>query len=296
MSHLQFKQHHLTCVVQEELGRLGEGVNETKIAAVAIRNNLHLKTLFHWLSPPDPSSNATIARARRHAGTGTWLLKSGAFYKWQTGKRQHLWLYGLVGYGKTVLSATILEHLEQTDAHPTLAFFFDFNDTRKQTLENLLCSLAFQLYQIGGEAASKLDDLFTSYNDGCRHLDISTLSACVDSMLQCYSKTNIVLDALDECTTRRELLSWIRRLASSSTISNTKLIVTGRPEADFLREIPRVFGKDNCVPIDKEAVNADICSYVTAELHQRPEFVDKGIPPGILEQIHSRLVEGADGM
>ncbi|KAF6785045.1 hypothetical protein CSOJ01_15658 [Colletotrichum sojae] len=282
--------------IQEDLGCVHQDVIRTKAAVIASRNDQHVEKLHRWISPADPSTNAMRARECRHAGTGSWLLQNAAFREWEAGQRQHLWLYGLAGCGKTVLSTTILDHLEQTGAHLTLRFFFDFNDTRKQKLEDLLRSLAFQLYHASAEAAKRLDNLFTSSDKGRRQPDVSALSACVDSMLQSSPKVAVILDALDECTTRRELISWIGGLSSSSNTSSIKLIVTGRPEAEFQSKLPRLFDESNCMLLDKEAVNGDIHSYVDHELNQRPDFKDKRIPHHLLDQIRSRVGAGADGM
>jgi hypothetical protein len=252
----------------------------------------HFAKIKRWLSPPGYSTNANLARERRHPGTGTWLLNSPTFQEWKLGLRQHLWLYGLAGCGKTILSTTILDQLLQIDTYTTLAFFFDFSDPGKQKLENLLRSLAVQLYHPGNEATRRLDNLFTSHDDGRRQPDTNALSACVDTMIQIAGKVFIIIDALDECTAREELLHWIRGLASS----NAQLLVTGRPEADFQREIPRLFDKCNCVLLDKRAVNADIRSYVEATLEQKPDFVDKKLSPSILEEMRDKIGNGADGM
>ncbi|EXA31380.1 hypothetical protein FOVG_17351 [Fusarium oxysporum f. sp. pisi HDV247] len=252
----------------------------------------HFAKIKQWLSPSDYSTNANLARERRHPGTGTWLLNSPAFQEWKLGTRQHLWLYGLAGCGKTILITTILDHLLQLDTYTTLAFFFDFNDVRKQKLEDLLRSLAIQLYHTGNEAARRLDSLFTSHDDGRRQPDTNALSACADTMVQITEKVVIVLDALDECTTRRELLQWLKHLASRKA----QLIVTGRPEAEFQSAIPRSFGKRNCVQLDKNVVNGDIRSYVEATLEQKPDFVDKKLSPSILEEIRDKIGDGADGM
>jgi hypothetical protein len=245
-----------------------------------------------WLSPPDYSTNANLARKHRHPGTGTWLLNSPVFQEWKLGSRQHLWLYGLAGCGKTILSTTILDHLLQTNTHTTLAFFFDFNDARKQKLEDLLRSLAVQLYHTGNEAARRLNSLFTSHDDGRKQPDTTALSACVDTMIQTAGKIFIIIDALDECTAREELLQWLKHLASRKA----QLIVTGRPEVEFQSAIPRWFNKHNCVLLDKHAINADIRSYVEATLKQKADFVDKKLSPSILEEMRDKIGNRADGM
>ncbi|KAM5359065.1 hypothetical protein ACJA88_015226 [Fusarium oxysporum] len=278
--------------ISEVLSSIESTGNETKHAVMSMASDHRFARIERWLSPPDCSTNANLARERRHPGTGTWLLNSPAFQEWKLGSRQHLWLHGLAGCGKTILSTTILDHLLQINTHTTLAFFFDFSEPKKQKLENLLRSLAIQLYHTGNEAARRLDSLFNSHDDGRRQPDTTALSACVDTMIQTAGKGFIIIDALDECTTREELLHWIRGLASS----NAQLLVTGRPEAEFQGEIPRLFDERNCVLLDKQAVNADIRSYVEATLEQKPDFVGKKLSQGILDDIRDKIGDGADGM
>ncbi|KAF5707794.1 hypothetical protein FMUND_10944 [Fusarium mundagurra] len=259
--------------ISEVLSSIESTGNETKHAVMSMASDHRFAKIERWLSPPDYSTNANLARKRRHPGTGTWLLNSPTFQEWKLGARQHLWLYGLAGCGKTILSTTILDHLLQIDTHTTLAFFFDFNDARKQKLEDLLRSLAVQLYHTGKEAVSRLDSLFSSHDEGRRQPDTNALSACVDTMIQIAGKVFIIVDALDECTAREELLQWLKHLSSGKV----QLLVTGRPEADFQREIPRSFDERNCVLLDKKSVNADIRSYVNVTLEQKPDFVDKNL-------------------
>ncbi|EXK80973.1 hypothetical protein FOQG_14583 [Fusarium oxysporum f. sp. raphani 54005] len=266
--------------------------NETNHAVMSMASDHRFAKIKVWLSPSDYSTNANLARKRRHPGTGAWLLNSPVFQQWKLGSRQHLWLYGLAGCGKTILSTTILDHLLQIDTHTTLAFFFDFSDPRKQKLEDLLRSLAVQLYHTGNKAARRLDSLFTSHDDGRRQPDTNALSACVDTMIQTAGKVSIIIDALDECTTREELLQWLKHLTSRKA----QTIVTGRPEVEFQSAIPRSFGKRNCVQIDKYVVNGDIRSYVEAMLEQKPDFVDKKLSPDILEEIRDKIGNGAEGM
>ncbi|KAG7149762.1 Vegetative incompatibility protein HET-E-1 like [Verticillium longisporum] len=269
---------------------------EIKDARITMKSDDHLTELQHWLSPPDYSTNAKLARERRHAGTGAWFLESPVSQEWKAGRRRHLWLYGLAGCGKTVLSTTILDHLSQTGRHVTLAFFFDFNDTKKQTLNGLLRSLAIQLYHTGGEAARKLDSLLASHGDDRRQPDMSGLSACVESMIKVSGNVTVVLEALDECTTKGQFLSWMRSVVSDSAFGNVQLIATGRPEAEFQQEIPDYWGQENCVSLDKKAVDADIRSYVVARLTQSSDFVDKKLPQDLLNEIRNKVGNGADGM
>ena len=67
-----------------------------------------------WLSPPDPSTNYNRALQQRQEGTGLWFLQSPMYIQWKTQQNSALWLYGIPGCGKTILSSTIIEDLEKT--------------------------------------------------------------------------------------------------------------------------------------------------------------------------------------
>ncbi|KAM9877286.1 hypothetical protein VDGL01_08620 [Verticillium dahliae] len=52
-------------------------------------------------------------------------------------------LYGLLGYGKIVLSTTVLDYITKEKDRLLIRFFFDFSDKPKQTIDSMLRSLAF---------------------------------------------------------------------------------------------------------------------------------------------------------
>lgn len=232
----------------------------------------------------------------RHEGTGAWLLENPVFQEWYSGSRRHLWLNGLAGCGKTVLSATVLDHLAKGDDRLILRFFFDFSDVTKQTLDGMLRSLTFQLYQDGAGSASLLDASFQSHKNGRDQPTSKTLEDLVYKMLAVQKRSFIVLDALDESTTRTELLLWIKRVASWPEAGDVRLICTGRPEPEFMREIPLFLGMGSCLALDKESINADIRSYVAAQLSRRRDFRDKPLSQDLLKGIQKKVGDGADGM
>lgn len=149
-----------------------------------IRSNRHADKIKRWLCPPNPSENAKIGRDFRHEGTGAWLLKTPIFRSWHSGSHRHLWLHGLAGCGKTVLSATVLDHLTKRNDSLILSFFFDFSDTTKQTLDGMLRSLAFQLFQDGAGAAIYLDALFRAHQNGSNQPTTKDLLHTIFKMLK----------------------------------------------------------------------------------------------------------------
>ena len=129
-----------------------------------------------WLLPPDPSINYNKALGQRYEGSGLWFLASGAFTKWKTQRSSFLWLHGIPGCGKTILSSAIIKNLDSIlSSQPLLYFYFDFNDTSKQILDSMVRSLISQLYYKCEDTWKQLDSLFSSYIDGRRQLSCELL-------------------------------------------------------------------------------------------------------------------------
>ena len=132
----------------------------------------------------------------------------------------------------------VLDHLAKRNDRLVISFFFDFGETAKQTVDGMLRSLAFQLYQGGADSASVLDASFQTHQDGRDQPATKTLSDVLYKMLAVQKKVSIVLDALDESITRAELLLWIKDAVCKPELGHVQLICTGRPEGDFLRDMP----------------------------------------------------------
>ncbi|KGO42437.1 NACHT nucleoside triphosphatase [Penicillium expansum] len=282
--------------VQRQIGSLQQTTVATKAATDYIGSGLRADRIRRWLCPPNPSTNANHAKTLRHEGTGAWLLESPVFKSWHSGSRRHLWLHGLAGCGKTVLSTTVLDYLAKGSDGLILIFFFDFSDSTKQTWDGMLRSFAFQLYQGEVGSAAHLDTLFKAHQDGSSQPTTKALSDIVFKMLLIDRKVSIVLDALDESKTRNDVLMWIKEVISRPELSHIQLLYTSRPESEFQRYIPPLIGEDNCLSLGKQAINSDIRSWVTAQLSQRRDFTENHLSQDILERIRIKVGDGADGM
>ncbi|KAH6693976.1 ankyrin repeat-containing domain protein [Plectosphaerella plurivora] len=255
----------------------------------------HADNIRAWLQPPDTSSNENQARKLRHGGTGMWLLGHPAFQSWCAGSRQYLGLLGVTGCGKTILSTTVLDHLVLRGDRRVLRFFFDFSDGQKRTLDGMLRSLAFQLYQNTTTGAELLDKLFNNHGDGRHQPPMKAVSDVVYEMLAADTMVCIVLDALDEAANRRELLDWIEDISSRPDLTHVRLLCTARPEPEFLAGSSLMIRKNSWILLRREAVNADIRAYVAGQLADRWDFQVKRLPQDLIEQIVAEVGGGADG-
>lgn len=211
-----------------------------------------------------------------------------------------MWLYGIPGCGKIILSSTIIEDLEKRDAsQKPLYFYFDFTDTYKQSLDKMVRSLTSQLYR--RESVQRhLHSLYSSCEDGKRQPSVDSLCKTFQDMIQQVGEVWIVLDALDECQIRKEypvggLLPWIEHLLGSQQ-TNVHLLVTSRPEQDIKSAIGNWAREQDIVPIQSGLVAEDIRAYVHTRVRKHQGLSRWQSRPEEQGEIEAALTEKANGM
>ncbi|THW42121.1 hypothetical protein D6D22_05067 [Aureobasidium pullulans] len=269
--------------------------DRTNASVAEVKLDVRHQQLHNWLSPPDPSTNFNEAILHRHKGTGRWFVEGDLFQFFKESRVPYLWLSGLAGCGKTVLSASIIEDLQQSRLSRSttlLYFYFDFNDVRKQTLDGLLRSLVWQL----SSSSSNYASLEIPYNHNKLQPSILKLKELLKTMLFASSgHVIIVLDALDECTERSELLPWLSQIAGRCT-SNVQIIITSRKEYDIRVALEKWMTTDSMISIPHSQVDEDIRTYVRARI-----ISDEGLKrwenkPRVQDKIEKHLMGKAQGM
>jgi len=256
--------------------------------------------IARWLSPPDPSINYNRALTQRHAGTGQWLLQSPTYSRWTEESASFLWLHGIPGCGKTVLSTTAIENLkDDTRVNLVLYFYFDFSDVQKQQLDHAIRALASQLYDTGqADVRRHLEACFGSHSNGRRQPSLDTLRKTFQEMAQSAGELWVVLDALDECKVeqqhRSELLDWIRDVRASG--SNVHLLVTSRPEHDIQSAVAKWAPVDSAIPLQSELVQKDISSYIGWEVRHRKGLNRWHEREDVQKEMEDALTDKANGM
>ncbi len=93
-----------------------------------------------------------------------------------------------------------------------LYFYFDFNDVEKQEQEKMIRSLILQLSSQCESTSQGLEALHSSCMNDERQPMHDKLLATLHQMMKSFEKTFVILDALDECSKRRELLEDIEEI------------------------------------------------------------------------------------
>lgn len=282
---------------------MAESIKQIHSEIQEIAHNNRRDKVDQWLSPSDPSSNYNKALSARYQDSGRWFLQSDSYSTWKTEPSSFLWLHGIPGCGKTVLSSTIIEDLKrsktETNYQPILYFYFDFTDINKQSLDNAIRSLISQLYKEKENVRKRLDILYSSSDDGRQQPTIESLCALFQSMVQEAGEVWVVLDALDECQKRNDypaggLLAWIESLRDSHM--NIHLLITSRPEQDIEEAIAKIAWKEEIIPLQSDLIQDDIRRYIEERVRHSNGLSRWHKRLDIQRNIKDTLIEKANGM
>jgi hypothetical protein len=270
-------------------------------AAVHSLNIVHRQAKANqWLNAPDPSLNYNEAQKHRHPGSGIWFLKCERYSTWKTSQNSFLWLHGIPGCGKTVLTSTIIGDLKNSNDLDrfTLYFYFDFTDPNKQTVDGMLRSLINHVCYLSQSSQGHLESLFVSCEQGNRQPTHEELQMTFLQMIREIGDVWIVLDAIDECRTRQgafqeALLCWIRDLISQQ--HDIHLLITSRPEEYIDSEI-REWAPESPMEILNDAIMGDISDYVSTRVRLGNGLKRWRSRPNVQSEIESAITKKSGGM
>ncbi|KAL8699990.1 MAG: hypothetical protein Q9201_005685 [Fulgogasparrea decipioides] len=289
----------LSRAISDDIKALHGDINEITVGVTSIQMGERMKSIRRWLSAPDPSSNFNKALKDRHANTGNWFIKSNAFSKWLSESGSPLWLYGIPGCGKTILSSTIIHHTlrycqSRTDS-VVLYFYFDFNDIEKQEQEKMVRSLNVQLASQCASTSHALENLYSSCSDGQRQPTCDMLLESLHQMMRGLKETYIILDALDECLKGDELMTSIEELTSWKDAS-LHILATSRREKDIEEWMEPLVGDQEPICIQSRLVDNDIRAYIHDTLRTDRVLKKWNRQPLVLQEIEEKLMDKADGI
>ncbi|CAN9201287.1 unnamed protein product [Alternaria alternata] len=156
-----------------------------------------------------------------YPGTCSWLLSDMTFQEWFEHRENNLtgsnllWLNGKPGSGKTVLASFVVEEARKLESNPTVLFFyFKKEDDDRNSFLSMARTLLSQILEQNHYTL----DYF--YSKCCSSGGAVLSSRLLVEELLSFALRNcqsayIVLDGLDECSTRKErgeIASWFRDL------------------------------------------------------------------------------------
>lgn len=244
-----------------------------------------------WLQPTDYLAES--GEFRRHLlsrapDTGLWLTKTNEFRQWQyspdTGS---LWIKGVAGSGKSVVAASVIQHLKATEDTPVLFFFFRnivaANFEPRSLIQDWLAQLLPHSTRLQFALKPRIDSRLEEVSE----------TELVDIFLDGLSgvpRVYCVADALDEMTSENK--PFLDKLNSLATYRPraVKLLMTSRPK-QYLQSALR----DSSIvqiSLEKQLVDPEIAAYLTHRLDDLLKSNPQGVSRDRLIQLIAERSKG----
>ena len=269
-----------------KLGRMDIGVSSRT-------HSIYKHPWFSWLGALTPVASPEAAIQEHNPNAGAWLLNHVMYKDWMSNRCGMLWLYGIPWSGKTVLCTKVLQETQKIAIKKqqcVLFFYFDASDEQRQYTHQMLQEMLRQLYQWNPARPVALRRLVMNCLQRQRPPSHKDLSNALMEMLDEIGHTYLVIDALDDCRDRDDLLSTLGSCVSDHGLS---IFVTSRQQ--YAMEVsaktrPKL---GSMLFMSPEAVNLDIKQFVGDSLQDRNRFGAFTRP--ILKKIESELVHRGNG-
>ncbi|KZP09438.1 hypothetical protein FIBSPDRAFT_239775 [Athelia psychrophila] len=249
-----------------------------------------------WMDAPDTSPNFNAARKKHQPDTGSWFLDGLPFTRWMEHPDILLWLHGGPGCGKTILGAAaiqkVIDFCDSRASTGYASFFFDGRSAEAALLihEKLVRSTIMQLAHRCDGIPVDLAEMYAKCDKGSRQPPIEMLEDTLLRIVDSFDDVYIVIDSLDECSERKDLLAWIRSMTSRAS-GKLHMMATSRSEPDIGRCLRSVMGLQDVLVIGS-AIKADISTFLDTKL----AVIEDWNEPGLKELVKDSLLDGSDGM
>ncbi|CVK91852.1 uncharacterized protein FPRN_09654 [Fusarium proliferatum] len=281
---------------------------ERDLTAHQSRIDQQYSTVESRIDAPNYHEDYEIASQKRFQNTsGRWILSHPLVSEWldhsskASGK---IYLSGIPGAGKTVLTSSIISHLKErrssgkglTDSFSVSYFYFKHHQRKKSSLLSLLLAL---LAQLVAQDESLLDHVYQA----CRSAEpqqfrsLDEVSRHVSTALQSQSRCFVIIDGLDECTEASRVLKWFESTMSKQddtsrdTDFNIRLFISGQRDGILEGQM------SHYTRIDLETSSGhdqDIEAFAaTMAIKIRERF---SLDPGVEQDIALRVTSKAGGM
>ncbi|KAK4248280.1 hypothetical protein C7999DRAFT_31337 [Corynascus novoguineensis] len=225
----------LTTELSHDVEQVGQDVAKVKAAVETVnvkRSEDARNKIYKWLVQVNPSKNHNNAGELRGKQTGEWLASDKTWTNWTAGadtRYRFLWIRGLPGSGKTVLTHTMFEQLRSVKGPNKklgFAYYYCHHGRNRDEAVPLLGWI---------DCEPTVKDLLT----------------CLKDVLTQFRHAYVVVDDVDESSPRKNILDVLSILASGAGFTNLSLAITSR-------ELPDIEDAFKARAVAMSMANADI--------------------------------------
>ncbi|KAJ4856536.1 ankyrin repeats (3 copies) domain-containing protein [Trichoderma breve] len=248
--------------ISSPLPRIDKGV----VKLLAKVEKEELEKLMEFISKEKFGKSHAEVVERRIEETGNWLLANEHFRAWQDvpSSSAVLCLKGTVGTGKTFLTSKAIDYVKQTlnaSQHDEgFAYFYCNRGTSMQDPMVVLRSFVRHLVHKCEIAKREGRDL--GYKD-CKDFIMESLNL--------YSKTTIILDALDESDITTHNLCTILIQMMEESRRPVKIFISTRPDRKYIK----AFQDRRIITLDASNQQDDIERFLDEKLYSTESFMER---------------------
>ena len=140
-----------------------------------------------------------------------------------------------------------------------------------------------------------LVSLYSSCSDGARQPKLYELRQTLRGLVQEFGDTFIMVDALDECKEREQLLADIQEFIQWQ-LEGLHILVTSRREGDIKVTLDPLVNVNQNIDIQSEVVDRDIRVFVREVIQSAQGLRRWRNKPVVQDEIEKALTENANGM
>ncbi|KAF0328745.1 hypothetical protein GQ607_004157 [Colletotrichum asianum] len=237
---------------------------------------------------------------RRTPGTCDWITSRKEFHRWTGGSCPVVILYGIPGAGKTYLTSKVIDTVvasinESAKCNEAMAFFYckrDEENRRKprDILQSILRQLSSDIISDKCKIHPRLRGLPDELERKGKTFDFFTCKDLIREIIEDYSRTFIILDALDECDreSREELMTACDELIQGN--ANIRVFLSSRTDDDIRRH----FQFRPVIEIQTKDNEDDISRFVEDKLSRDRRWGN--LKPRLRREIKQVFREKSQGM
>ncbi|KAF9889051.1 hypothetical protein FE257_008028 [Aspergillus nanangensis] len=238
-------------------------------ASLPITSDEHIakerQMILDWVTTANFASQLNDLRNIHHAGTGKWFLDSEKFQGWLQTPGQTFYCTGIPGAGKTMLMATVVDHLITCEgSNPGLA-------------------------QVKSPLPEKLLNLYRSFYVRKTRPSLDGVIEVLQAVISRFDAVYIIVDALDECySSQGDYRPFLIILLGLQQTTIANILVTSR----YGNNIERYFG--SAVRTEIRANTDDLNLYLDFHVMQLSAVVRRD--SDLQQRIKQGVMKSVDGM
>lgn len=193
------------------------------------------------------------------------------------------------------MTSIVIDHLTTKFIHDLenlntgVAYVYFSYRQSDEKADDLLFSLLKQLAQIRSSLPDCVTALYEQHKDKGSRPSLEVITSTLQSVISTYSRTFIVIDALDECPNINDCrMRFLAEILSLRYKSKVNIFATSRPNAEIAKQL------EGSTFIEICAREEDVRKYLVGNMVRLPNFVFEDVK--LKSDIEAMIIDSVQGM